>query len=135
MADEQIQKILGQLEDHERRIITLEKGKGEPSPQATNFDGSKKTLTLAEIVRGKSFRSGQEKVAVIVGYCEKVVHKNPIKESDLKQGWKEGKFDGKYANTLLLRAIKDGLVRDIGGDFDLSQTGEEFFDNFFKSNA
>jgi len=94
---------------------------------------SGKTITLPEIIRGKEFRSGQEKVAIIVGYYEKIAHRNPVKESDLKKGWKVGKFDGKYSPGFLARAAS--WVRNIDSNLDLSQTGEEFFNNFLESKS
>lgn len=81
---------------------------------------SKKIKTLSELIFGKKFNNGQEKIAVIVGYLEKIEHKTNIKEEDIKQGWKSGKFEGYYANSLLQRATKN-LVRDLRNDtYDLT---------------
>lgn len=135
MTEEQFKKILKQLEDHEKRIRVLEDKKGEPNLQIAKINNSKKISTLAEVIRGKSFKSGQEKVAVIVGYYEQIVQKDSIKEIDVKDGWKAGKFDGKYSQNFLTRAIKDDLVRNIDSVLDLSQTGERFFANFLKADV
>jgi hypothetical protein len=94
---------------------------------------SSKAKTLPEIIRRRKFNSGQEKIAVIVGYYETIMKKSPIKETELKAGWKTGKFDGKYNSALLLRAIKEGWVRKIDKNLDLSQSGENFFEGFIKN--
>lgn len=133
MAQDNIQQIFDKLEDHEKRICTLEKD--APSKMRQSLLDTKKIITLPELIRGKKLGSGQEKVAVIVGYCEKITQKQSINGVDVKSGWKEGKFDGKYDPNFLARAIKDGLVRKIDGNLDLSQSGENFFDNFLNSNA
>lgn len=129
MANTPIQKLIDQLNDHERRLRLLE----VVSQDADNATPSRnKMRTLPEIIKGKDFKSGQEKVAVVVGYYEKMQKVQAIKEPSVKEGWKLGKFDGKYSPNLLARAIKDGLVRNIDGNLDLSQTGEKFWDSFTK---
>ncbi len=122
-----LEQIVQQLNDHEKRITILEKGGIQTTDLGT---GKGKQPALAEIIKGKDFKSGQEKIGVIVGYYEKILKRQPLTEVELKEGWKNGKFDGKYANTLLSRAIKDGYVRSIDGSLDLSQTGEKFFSKF-----
>ena len=72
-------------------------------------------------------------MCVIVAYHEKHVGKTSITEGEITQGWRDGKFVGAYARTLLDRSIGDGLVRDLkDGTFDLSQSGEEFYDGFIE---
>lgn len=129
MANTSIQKIIDQLNDHERRLRLLEAA-SHSTDDVIPFKN--KMRTLPEIIKGKDFKSGQEKVAVIVGYCEKMQKVQTIKESNMKEGWKLGKFDGKYNPNFLARAIKDGLVRNIDGNLDLSQIGEKFWDLFIK---
>ena len=59
--------------------------------------------------------------------------KDKITEADIKEGWKDGKFIGTYANSLLQRAIKDVLIRDLkDGTYDLTQDGENFFETILK---
>jgi hypothetical protein len=123
---------MNQLNDHERRLRVLESGPKKPDVVSNDRE---KTRTLPEIVKGKDFRSGQEKVAIIIGYYEKILADPAIKELTVKEGWKIGKFDGKYDHNFLVRAIKDGFVRAIGGNLDLSQTGERFWDSFVKQDA
>ena len=135
MVDEKFQKILEQIKDHEKRIRALEVDKNRTVDRSETQPGTGKQVTLAEMIRVKSFKSGQEKIVAIVGYYEKIIRRDSIKEADLKAGWKDGKFDGKYNRNLLNRAIKDGLVRNIDTNLDLSQTGEKFFDNFSKLDA
>lgn len=132
MAKIDIPKILERLDDHEKRLCTLEfKGKHGESEKASRQE-AKKQPTLPEIIKNKNFKSGQEKVAVIVGYYEKIVKSKSIKQSDVKEGWKAGKFNGKYNPNLIARAIEAGLVRNIDSQLDLSQTGERFWDGFIK---
>ena len=130
MSNENIlQKVLFRIEALEKRVQSIEENlKGDTSV----VNSSAKALTLAEIIRGKKFKSGQEKIAIIVGYYENIAHKTPIKESDLKEGWKLGKFDGKYNPNFIARAAS--WVRNIDSNLDLSQTGEKFFNDFLKSS-
>ena len=129
MSNEDVlKKFLSRIENLEKRVDLLER---DPNKSIPIGHPSAKILTLAEIIREKKFRSGQEKIAIIVGFYEKIAHKAPIKESDLKEGWRVGKFDGKYNPNFLARAAS--WVRNINSNLDLSQTGEKFFDDFLKS--
>lgn len=86
----------------------------------------KKEKTLREIVKGKKF-NGQEQVAAIVGYHEKVLGQR-VQKNEIKKTWQDAKMNGKYAAIYLTRA-KDTLIRILDDDScDLTQTGEEFFD-------
>ena len=124
-------------DDFERRLTSLE-GRVQKlegvleKPMTIPSPGISKQITLSELIKGKQFKSGQEKVAIIVGYNEKIVKKTPLKESDIREGWRIGKFDVKYDGKLLSRCLKAGWVRNIDDNLDLSQSGETFFDNFLK---
>ncbi len=134
MINVQLKKILEKLEDHDGRIRALEGRIG--STGTTRKVAVSKQATLNEIIKGKNFKSGQQKTAVIVGYYEKILGQSPIKEEDIRSAWVKNKFDGKYRTNLLERAVDDGLVRDLeNGSFDLSQTGEKFFENFLKDES
>lgn len=92
-----------------------------------------KEKTLPELVKGREFKNGQQKVAVIIAYREKYGRQTALTMQDVVQGWRDGKFDGSFARTLLDRAISDGLVRDLkDGTFDLSQSGDAFYEEFMK---
>ena len=92
-----------------------------------------KQRTLPELIKGKAFKNGQQKVCVIVAYSEKYLGKSSVGKEDIVQGWRDGKFNGSYDKTLLERAVSDGLVRDLkDGTYDLSQSGEEFYEEFMK---
>lgn len=131
MDKDELQKIIKKLNNHEDRISALE-GKRVKADNSSVSSG-KKQETLPELIKGKKFSSGQEKIATIVGYCEKILHRLP-EEINIKEGWIKGKFDGKYRSNLLDRAASDGLIRDLeNGKFDLSQTGEGFFGKFTQS--
>lgn len=96
---------------------------------------NQKQITLPEIARERKFRNGQEKVAVIVGYLEKIAKLDGIMESKIREEWRGSKFSGSYARTLLNRAIEDGLVRDLkNGAYDLTQSGEGWFDKLLENN-
>ncbi len=112
-----------------KRVERLEKEFLAPRPVAKHG----KQRTLPELIKSKKFKNGQQKVCVIVAYLEKYGGSKSITEVEITQGWRDGKFDGAYARTLLDRAIGDGLVRDLkDGTFDLSQSGEEFYEEFTK---
>lgn len=101
-------------------------GDGNSVPKTS----SSKSLTLPELARAKKLENGQQKIAVIVGYHEKIAKTDAITVEIIKAGWKDGKFSGSYNSALLIRAIKDALVRDNkNGTYDLSQTGEDFFND------
>lgn len=114
-----------------KRIERLEKAVFETAD--VSVPRSKKPQTLPELARNRTFKNGQQKIAVIVGYHEKIKAMQEIKKENIKQGWKDGKFDGSYSDELLRRSIRDGLVRDLkDGIYDLTQSGEDFFETFLK---
>ena len=123
MNDESMEKVFERLDKLEAAVF------GQNVGQQPVVASSKKPLTLPELARKKSILNGQHKIATIVGYNEKVINEGAIPLNALKAGWKDGKFAGSYNSALLLRAIKDGLVRDLkDGTYDLTQGGENFFD-------
>lgn len=114
----------------EQRIIALEAilGRELPSQEKVNSRNGK-LETVAEYRRRVSPKNGQQAVALIVGYYEKVLKQGSASIKDIEIGWRDGKFDGKFHSELLRRAVKDGLIRQqSGGLYDLSGTGESFFD-------
>lgn len=132
MNEGSLKQIFKKLEDHEMRIRSLEGKKEEHIDNPPS--SSTKEVTLAEVIRGKNLKSGQERVAVVVGYYEKITKKTEINTEDIKKGWVQGKLKGKFRTNLLDRAVSDGLVRDLeNGKFDLSQTGEDFFEKLISS--
>lgn len=127
-VNETIKNILERLEKIERTIFE--------SPVRERITRKKKEITLPELVRNKKLKNGQERVAVVVGYFELVAGKHDISTKDIESGWMDGKLEGTFANMLLRRAIKDGLVRDKkDGTYDLTQTGEYFFSDFLKQKG
>ncbi len=102
--------------------------------QSAAYKPTSKLITLAELVRDKEFKNGQEKVAAIVGYYEIELGKTSITNSDVQQGWRQAKFNGNYAPELMKRAVKDGLVNDYDakGNFVLTQSGEKFYNELTK---
>lgn len=139
--DKKISKqILKRFDRLEARVNTLEQKTLTIQGQSTELPNKKsKTLTLPELIRDKKFENGQQKITVIVGYFEKIKSVTPIKERDIKEGWQEGKFEGRYNPNLLSRANRDGLIRDLskldGDGYDLSQSGERFFEEFLKQES
>jgi hypothetical protein len=128
MDENQLTKILEKLQDHEKRLKALEDKLVTPVSSSSTV----KQITLSEMVKRKEFKSGQEKIAAIVGYYEKILHKIPT-EANIKEGWIKGKFDGKYRSNLLERAVGN-VIRDLeNGKFDLSQSGETFFEGLLSS--
>lgn len=82
-------------------------------------------------MRKKKPENGQQKVAAIVGYYEKIKGVDSVSHADMRTGWKEGKFNGNFANILATRAEKDGLISSYGAkdSYVLTQTGEEFWED------
>ena len=114
-----------------QRIELLEKAVASVNSSPRGASGGKgKAVSLAELVKKHNLSNGQEKIAAIVGYLEKVRGRNDIAATDIKQGWREGKFDGGFANVLVTRAVKDGYINDYDGKgtYTLTQTGEKFWD-------
>lgn len=130
MRQEQVKKILAQLSDHESRLQLLE-GVRQATPA---HSASGKQKTLREIVRGKKFKSGQEQVAAIVGYYEKILGQR-IEKNKIKEEWANAKMNGTFVAMFLSRA-KDTLIRIYTDDTcDLTQTGEEFFDKLINNES
>jgi hypothetical protein len=125
MEKKQIEKILAQLADHESRLKQIETGlQSSPISYASPVGKQK---TLREIIKGKKFRNGQEQVAVIVGYYEKILGQHITKDK-IKEEWVNSKMNGDFAAVFLSRA-RDTLIRIHANDMcDLTQSGEEFFD-------
>ena len=96
--------------------------------------GQQKKMTLREIVRGRRFKNGQEQIAVIVGYHEKTLG-SLINKDNIKAEWVRAKMTNKY-NPNFLKRVKDELIRiHPDGICDLTQTGEDFFENFLKNES
>lgn len=132
MSEEDLINLLDKIANHEERIKLLEEVyKIHP---VINITGDKKQKTLKEIIKGKKFKNGQEQIAIIVGYYEKVIETLLNKEI-IKSIWESSKMDNKFSNTFIERA-KDDLIRvNPDGICDLTQTGEDFFDNFIKNES
>lgn len=131
MSEEQIKTILAQLADHEARLKSLESGTPSAAVPVVTGIGDKQK-TLREIVRGKKLKNGPEKIAVIIGYHEKIVGKL-INKDDIRKDWTEAKFDGTYKTNLMDDASGTYVRVHSNGECDLTQTGEDFFDQFIKN--
>jgi hypothetical protein len=117
-SEERISELESRVEILEAMIINTNATEITP--------GVAKDRTLREIVKGKKF-NGQEQVAAIVGYHEKVLGQR-IHKNEIKKIWQDSKMNGKYAAIYLTRAQKDALIRMLDDETcDLTQTGEEFF--------
>ena len=130
MADAQIQKILEQLENHEKRIHAME---SSDTKQSAKFGTTvEKQKTLREIIKGRKFKNGQQQIAIIVGYHENVL-KELIHEDKIKTEWDNAKMTNKYSKNFLDRS-KDEFVRiRPNKTCDLTQTGENFFEKFVQN--
>ncbi len=121
MNQEKIKKIIEQIANHEKRLTKLENVSQIP-------------VVAREMIKGKKFNNGQEQVAVIVGYHEKLLG-SLIKRDSLKLEWDSAKITNKY-NTEFINRAKDSLIRiNAEGRCDLTQSGEDFFDNFVKNES
>ena len=127
--------ILSSLQELHTKIDAMSGARPVAAAPSVLITQSKKGLTLPELARRAKLSNGQQRVAAIIGYFEKLQGKDEVIAADLQQGWKDGKFPGNYAPVYLSRAIKDGLVRQKAkGFYDLSQTGEDFFINLFETS-
>ena len=115
-------------EDILRRLEKLERAIFASGTSAPARGG--KTPSLPEIIRGREIRNGQEKIAAIVGYLEKIRGQEAVSMADMRAGWREAKFDGGFAGILVTRAVKHGLISNYGskGSYVLTQTGEDFWE-------
>jgi len=137
MSDQELQKELIQarnlIDDYLNRIGQTRQQPTSKKNIAATSSGEKK-ITLREIVRRKKFNNGQEQVAVIVGYYEKVVG-SLINKNVIPTEWVKAKMMNKY-NTAYFSRAKDDLIRmHQDGTCDLTQTGEDFFDNFLSDES
>lgn len=133
MTDTQLEEILKQLGDHEKRLEALERS-SIVQREIKKTSGNAKQATLREIVKGKKFNNGQEQIAVVVGYHEKILGAL-INKDRIKIEWLNAKMTNKY-NPNFLKRVKDELIRvHPDGTCDLTQTGEEFFKNFLKNES
>jgi len=130
MTDARLQKIITQLEDHEKRIGVLEDS--EINPSKRKRPGSEKQKTLREIAKGRKFKNGQQQVAVIVGYHENTLDVL-IHMDNIKTEWNNAKMTNKYSKTFIDRAKEEFIRVHSDGTCDLTQTGEEFFEDFIKN--
>lgn len=129
MIKEQLKKVMEKIEDHEKRIQKLEKFSGVSAIKISPKE--KKQIILREIVRDKKFKNGQEQIAVIVGYHEKILG-TLINKDSIKSEWINAKITNKYSTHFIDRA-KDVLIRiHPNGNCDLTQSGENFFETFLK---
>lgn len=132
MTEIELHKIFAQLSDHESRLNHLESGL---RPATKSSDGvTDKQKTLREIVKGKKFKNGSEKIAAIVGYHEKMIGKL-INKVDIGKNWVNAKVDGTYKTNLLDDANGIYVRIHTNGECDLTQTGENFFDNFLTNES
>ncbi|MEY4731293.1 MAG: hypothetical protein RL681_239 [Candidatus Parcubacteria bacterium] len=130
MQQEQIAKIFTQLADHEARLKQLEDG--APTAPFLAVGGSRKQKTLREIVKGKKFKNGQEQIAAIVWYHEKVLGQRISKEQ-IKEEWVNAKMSGNFSPVYFSRA-KDVLIRvHSDGTCDLTQSEEERLDHLLNN--
>ena len=132
--NQKIDTILSSLRELHAKVDAMSGTRPADAAPGVIITPSNKGLTLPELARRAKLANGQQRVAAIVGYFEKIQGKDGVGVTDLQQGWKGGKFPGSYAPVYLSRAIKDGLVRQKEkGLHDLSQTGEDFFAGLFET--
>lgn len=121
-------------EDIIARIEKLEEAVFGDEKEVVALKAPGKPITLVELARNRLLKNGQQKVAVIVGYNEKIFNESPIAMSAIKELWKKGKFVGKCDPKLLERALLEGLVREPEDNvYDLGQKGEDFFEEILRS--
>jgi hypothetical protein len=62
---------------------------------------SSNPLLLQDLARKAKKLSGQKKIALIVGYLEKVQNLEKITTLEIKNNWEQAKFKGKYNSTFV----------------------------------
>ncbi len=127
-----IKEINKILQDHEKRIRVLE-GSGGNLPKKFDSMGNKQK-TLREIVKGRKFKNGQQQVAIIVGYHENILGVL-IPVDNIKIEWNNAKITNKYNKTFIDRARDEFIRVRSDGTCDLTQTGEDFYENFLKNES
>lgn len=116
----------------EERIVKLEKivfGETE-----VKFDKKIKAKTLQELKKNLIFANGQERVIFIIGYLELILKMESITQKDIRLKWREGKFKGKFNSNFLQRAYSDAHIRKEKEKYDLTTTGEIFFNEMMDNN-
>lgn len=123
--------------DLQKRIERLEKAVFPEGGTSSTLSVTKKQRSLPELVKAHPPQNGQQRVAAIVGYIEKIENRTDIKLADIKKGWAVGKFDGGFANVLVSRAVKDGLIADYSkdGTYVLTQSGESYWEQLNEAAA
>jgi hypothetical protein len=123
--------------DLQKRVERLEKAIFPVDGTSLAVGATKKMKSLPELVKARPPQNGQQRVAAIVGYIEKMEKRTAIKLPDIKKGWAIGKFDGGFANVLVTRAVKDGLIADYNNDgsYVLTQSGESFWEQLNSAEA
>ncbi|SRR6266481_1542124 len=130
-----IDTLLASVQDLHTKVDAMNGSQARATTPAVIISSSNKGITLPELARRLTLENGQQRVAAIIGYYEKLQGKDEIVITDIQQGWKAGKFPGAYAAVYLHRALKDALVRQKDkGAYDLTQTGEDFFSNLFETS-
>lgn len=132
MNEEQFKEISKRLADHEARLSALE-SPITASVRPVNPRGEKQK-TLKEIVRGKKFKNATEKLAVIVGYHEKIVG-SLVKKDNLKKEWQDAKMMRTYKTNLMDDASGVYIRIQSNGECDLTQSGEDFFEKFLNDES
>ena len=135
-TNQKMDAILSSIQELHAKIDAMSGARPVATIPGVIITPSNKRLTLPELARRAKLSNGQQRVAAVVGYFEKLQGKDEVTMADLQQGWKDGKFPGSYAPVYLSRAIKDGLVRQKAkGSYDLTQTGEDFFAGVFEISS
>lgn len=133
MNQKQINKqIFGRLKKLEQAVFQV--GMGDNVDSKDKLQSHEKIPTLREIVKGRKLNNASEKLALIVGYHEKIL-KSLIHKSKLEEEWNSAKIDGVYRTNLLDNASGVFIRVQPDGMCDLTGTGEDFFDNFLKSDV
>lgn len=130
-SEEMYRDLLQRVERLEKAIFPKD------GSSRANVNATKKLRSLPELVKARPPQNGQQRVAAIVGYMEKMEQRTTIRLPDIKKGWAVGKFDGGFANVLVTRAVKDGLIADYNseGSYVLTQSGESFWDQLNGTEA
>ncbi|MDA4127327.1 MAG: hypothetical protein OK452_09050 [Thaumarchaeota archaeon] len=133
MSSDELRRISEKLEEHERRILELEKRQlSSPRPM-------KKELSIKEFILGKQPRSDVQRTLVVGLYLEQHRALTSLNVKDLEDGFREAKeIIPKNINLAVIGNIGNGHMMEAKEKKDdmkawtLTNRGVEFVEKGFK---
>ena len=130
--EDELDRIKRILEDHERRILKLEKTFESRYPRIV------KRVSIREFLNSKKPRTGVDKTLAICYYLEKYENIVPFNKNDVEEAFKRAKEKTPAnINDAIYKNIKKGFIMEVGKKeglkaYQLTRSGEEYVENDFK---